>query len=806
MANINSLMSNTSANATNLYGTRNVLSGLASGMDTESMIANSVSGYKAKITQLQQQQTKYEWKQDAYRSITDKLYSLSDKYTSYTSKTNLYSNAFFNNSVATSVVGAPENVGKVSATGKASGDIEILAAQTATAARYSVNASAIYGAAQNTGTAVGNLNAAALNGQELNVTFNGVTKAVKIDASGLAKDANGNVTGESLRDHLQAQINRAFGENRVSVSFADNKLSFSTAESFSTLKVAGASDDVASALGLGGGLTNYLDTSKSIKSLLGDGWTDNFADVRDKADGLTAEKDSEGKVNGYFKDASGNRYKYNSDDQKYYMVDGGGDYMHKLVINGTSINVSENASLSAVMNAVNNSEAGVNIAYSQLTNQFVANAKETGEANGISFDNALAKKLFGVEDPAQRNLKELFRIGDSVTSFTLEINSKVVGPAGTTFNANSTVQDLIDAINDKTGGNRITSSVSYDSATGTFQFPSGWNTRSFTAKDASGNALGTATGAELFRDNLAMADVSRSDGEDATVVANVNGKQITLKRASNTFDMDGLSVCIKDSFGNVSAPDSNDAVSFKTSADADGIMKTIKEFVDDYNAVLKEVHDAYATQPAEKNSSTHAKYEPLTDDDKSSMSESAVKSYEEKAKQGLLFGDSDLSALYGRLVNSVAVGAGAADLKAIGISTTYSGGLTQLKINETELRAALENEPDKVRETFAKSKEGGAPYDGLMTNVKKTLEQYASTSSASPGILVKKAGSTFSSASLLNNAVQKQLENVQAQIERWQTKMSSKIDYYTRQFTALEKLMNTMNSQSSALAGLMGGY
>ena len=46
---------------------------------------------------------------------------------------------------------------------------------------------------------------------------------------------------------------------------------------------------------------------------------------------------------------------------------------------------------------------------------------------------------------------------------------------------------------------------------------------------------------------------------------------------------------------------------------------------------------------------------------------------------------------------------------------------------------------------------------------------------------------------------------MQSEIERWQTKMSSKVDYYTRQFTKLEQLMNSMNSQSSMMAGLMGG-
>ena len=35
--------------------------------------------------------------------------------------------------------------------------------------------------------------------------------------------------------------------------------------------------------------------------------------------------------------------------------------------------------------------------------------------------------------------------------------------------------------------------------------------------------------------------------------------------------------------------------------------------------------------------------------------------------------------------------------------------------------------------------------------------------------------------------------------------MSDRIDFYTNQFTRLEMLINQMNSQSSALSGMMGG-
>ena len=53
-------VSSVSSSSSSIYGNRNVISGLASGMDTESMIENAVSGYKTKISTLQQKRTKVE--------------------------------------------------------------------------------------------------------------------------------------------------------------------------------------------------------------------------------------------------------------------------------------------------------------------------------------------------------------------------------------------------------------------------------------------------------------------------------------------------------------------------------------------------------------------------------------------------------------------------------------------------------------------------------------------------------------------------------------------------------------------------
>lgn len=148
MASISSLTGTSSTSS--IYGNRNIISGLASGLDTETLIENAVKGYQTKIQGLQQKQTQVQWKQDAYRSIIDKMVNLNRKYTSYTSNTNLFSQSFFNNAVTTSVLG--KNADAVSATGRATSDVRINGIKSlATSARYSTGVDGIAALANNVG-------------------------------------------------------------------------------------------------------------------------------------------------------------------------------------------------------------------------------------------------------------------------------------------------------------------------------------------------------------------------------------------------------------------------------------------------------------------------------------------------------------------------------------------------------------------------------------------------------------------------------------------------------------------------------
>ncbi len=298
-------------------------------------------------------------------------------------------------------------------------------------------------------------------------------------------------------------------------------------------------------------------------------------------------------------------------------------------------------------------------------------------------------------------------------------------------------------------------------------------------------------------------------GTDAVLEVEIDGQAMTLTRTSNTVDFDGMSVTLKETFDSSDAD--SEPITFETQTDSDKIIDAIQSFVDDYNALVKEVREQYATIPNEKSSTDHSRYMPLTEEDRASMSESAIAAYEEKAKQGILFGSTELAGLHDALRNAVSFltknsdSADATKLANMGISTAYESGLTTLDLDVDKLRSALESDPDGVRDMFTKSIENGSKTNGLMQNFQDVFKMYANTTTGSQGILVQMSGSVYAPTSLNSNSLQTEYDNLTTQIEKWQEKMSSQVDYYTTQFTALEQLMSNMNNQSSMLSSLMGG-
>ena len=320
-------------------------------------------------------------------------------------------------------------------------------------------------------------------------------------------------------------------------------------------------------------------------------------------------------------------------------------------------------------------------------------------------------------------------------------------------------------------------------------------------------------------------------GQDAVVAVKYKGSDdvVELIRDSNSFTVDGLSIGVKGTFGykvnkddaghlldadgNPLAPGKDpvmvldkdaDAVEIDARVNTDNIVDGIKAMVEEYNKIIELVNKELTTKPDRD-------YSPLTSEQKKELSESEIETWEEKAKSGMLYGDSDLRMLSSDL-RFIIGGGNAEALKAVGIttSTLYSDN-GKLTLDESKLRAALETDPESVEKLFTAPQgtknEKGNDITGIATNLKNVMDKYVKTlgSMDSKGILIKKAGSTSSPMSLTENGFYKQIAEINKQISKLQTRLESERDRYIKQFTSLETLISQMNSQSSWLSQL-GGY
>lgn len=829
MASISSLMS--SGSSSSIYGSRNsnIISGLASGMDTEAMIEGMVQGYQQKITQLGQDRTMLQWQQSAYQSISDKLVEFSRKYMSYNSPaTNLFSASFFNNAILTSANGTYADL--VSATGKSSSTIVLNAvAQLAEAARYTHDASGL-------DTSLGKGEPVKLGEKQPLSTMSGSltleygNKKVTLDFGELElfNKADGTLDTAkfqtALQDKLKEQkITTSSGDQVSADTLIDVKVDSNGTVTLSDKKGAGNNVHFSGATGDLKNLVTSADaegtssftlstTEKVVKedatkaeylsgksftvTLNGQTKTFTLGEI-DPSKGNLHEQVKQNLQEGLDKAFGKGKITVDMD------TTGPGERSFSFsVSNGDTFRIT-----SPVGEVLGLGENGVT--------SYVDTGKTLGDLLGRTSDGAglngltggeLAKAIGDVTEIKDKDGKVTSRVdsegntvdeqgfrldkdGKRFQEYELTVNGVSIGK----YNKDTALETVLNDINSNTEAGV---SVSFSKTTNQFVF---------TAKET-GAGRRVEIGGELGERLFGKVNVTDKDhytaGQDAKFTATINGQKMEFSRSSNTFDLDGMSITLNGTF---EVKDGETPVTFSSKTDTDKIIDVVKTMVEDYNAIVSEVKKAYSDMPLEK--SDGSRYKPLTDEDKADMTESEIKAYEEKAKTGILFMDRDLSSLYSALRSAVAPGGSDGSfLRSIGIKTSYEDGLTTLSLDENALREALEQNPDQVKDAFTKSKENGAASDGLMASIQKVTDRYAATTGATKGILIEKAGSKYSPSAALNNTLLEQMKDIDKQVDKWQAKMSDKVDYYTNKFTQLEMLIAQMNSQSSSLAGMMGGY
>lgn len=799
MASVGSLSSSTS-NSIRGYG------GLASGLDRDELIKSMTLGTTSKLNQQEQKKQKIEWMQEAVRTISDKMIGFHGKYTeTLTSPTNLFSSMLWGrNKITTS--GA--NSKYVSVTGTASGADAITIMGIKQKAQNASLSSTVMASDSILKSEAINVDQEYLDlrGKTLDFTY---TDGNNVSHYSIIVDKVFKSNKEAA-DYIQGRLNaQKIDENTKLgdlVKIEANATSFTiqkdkNSSAAGTLKLSGGT-----ALGTMGIILNDpLDFGiQESVSTTGPLNTKTFSDMVAGQSLTFSYNGTEAKIT-IEKAASLEEVKkslQDSLDAKFgkdrILVDTtDGKLTFKTTVPGETEadGTTQKADTSSVLKITGGSDDAL-----------MALGLSRGLTNRTNLDAKISTK--GFED-FKKDVTTKDENGNETTSQEQWYRFKLNG-ADVEVKEGATVRDLMNAIN-KSGAN-VT--VSYQEAADKFTFTSKVNGASgvidFTGNKGTG---ANKTLSDIF--GLGGASISQNvvRGQDAIVAVKYAGsdEEVELRRDSNTFTVDGLTIALKGEFGykkndagKIERDYTVDPVEINASVDVDKLMDTIKSFVADYNAIVDMVNGELTTKHDRD-------YDPLTSEQKSELSETEISKWETKAKEGLLYGDSDLRSLSMdlRVVVSGGILTKLADV-GINLSSSYSDN-GKLSIDETKLRAALETNPESVEKLFT-SKAGtdadvNETFNGLATNLKNVMDKYVKTAGPmeSKGILIRKAGSKSAAQSLTQNTYYDQLTALDKLINKLKSRLKTEQDRYISQFSSLETAIANMNSQSSYLSS-MGGY
>ena len=227
----------------------NRITGLASGMDYESIIEKLMKASRTPLDKLEKSQTKVEWQREALLEINSKFLAfrtsaldmkLQGTYKSYTADS---TDKGAVSAIATS--DAQEGTYKVS--------VSSLATKTTLNGKDMPQSIKGSKAAEFTDLA----------GKSFNITYNGETKTIFFDENDNPSSAT------ELKDILQSKIGNAFGANQIEVTERRGKLTFSSKTSLKMPVVLTSGDnDALKNFYISDGASTAFDTSRTLAEFL----------------------------------------------------------------------------------------------------------------------------------------------------------------------------------------------------------------------------------------------------------------------------------------------------------------------------------------------------------------------------------------------------------------------------------------------------------------------------------------------------------------------------------------------------------
>ncbi len=375
-----------------------------------------------------------------------------------------------------------------------------------------------------------------------------------------------------------------------------------------------------------------------------------------------------------------------------------------------------------------------------------------------------------------------------------DISEMTINGKSFDLTGDSSVKDLVNAINKSDAGVKAT----FVESTGQLMlFDNSTGSESKIELNDKADALFGGTGSNY------------TAGKDAEMYVSYGGSEpVKITSHNNTFNVDGLKITASGTFGDVQVDDegkvtsydANASVSFTASANVDKATERVKNFIEAYNKLVEEVNTHVTTRPA-------SGYDPLTDEQEDEMTEKEIEKWTEKAKQGILYNDGEVRNLayefHGMMNDVLNGGIKYSDLESIGITLSsdhVDGG--KLSFDEDKFRKAMETDADKVANIMC----GSESNTGFGSTINKQMTpyatRYASRNGNSYGRLIEVAGSDKLIATKQKNQIYSKIQGYNEELDKWKDKLKLERDRYIKQFSNLETLINSMNTQSSYLSSL----
>lgn len=313
---------------------------------------------------------------------------------------------------------------------------------------------------------------------------------------------------------------------------------------------------------------------------------------------------------------------------------------------------------------------------------------------------------------------------------------------------------------------------------------------------ASYNAQDNTLGAALsFTNNGTAVEAAKGTNAKATI----DGKTYNLE--SNKITVAGVTY----NFNNVS--EAGKTTTVNVSQDTDKIVDNVKKFVDMYNTMLDSLNDKLSEEK-------YSDYKPLTKEQEAEMTEEQIKKWNEKAKSGLLYNNSQVRTLVSDMREALYTPVDAVDskynsLSAIGITTTTTKG--HVTLDEDKLRKALTEDPDCVYQLFASDQDSS--YIAGSTNTNKLTAYEKKEDYKNTGVANRLYNAMTDNMSIFENYagtskatddqsyLGKLISNMHTRMTSFQTLMKSYENKLYDKYDAMEVALSKLGAQLSYITG-----